>query len=121
LGDLCLSGDIRRNDYRRQPTRLHDDRAKLPALTTTTEQTARDEWRVLREAGARFLQAGTAEQNVICRALFERVTLNADRTVEVFPRPELAPFFRGIVEPKFNYCGSDGDWLRVGVTETGTS
>lgn len=109
LRDIYLDGDIGRDEYHRRRSGLHDERARLPAITVTTNEQAGELYRSLTLAAERWKDAPPDVQNVMCRALFERVTFNADRTIEVSPRPELAPFFKSIAELKFNYCGSDGD------------
>lgn len=101
LRELYLDGDIVREEYHRRRDELTAERDALPVDVLTDDAMIERLWVSIDEAARRFPTADPLTQQAICRALFSKAVVHKNRAVELFPRPEICPFFAT--------GGSDGD------------
>jgi DNA invertase Pin-like site-specific DNA recombinase len=94
LRELYLDGDVGKDEYQQRRDMLTAEKAELPEIVLIDDAKIEALWQDVTTVAATFTDASPAEQQDICRALFDRVTINRERVVEVHPRPEIRPFFR---------------------------
>lgn len=94
LRDLYLDGDLGKAEYHRRRDGLLAEKADLPAIVTMDDERIAEVWHQITSLAQEFPFGTAVEQHDICRALFDRVAVDRNRAVEVYPRPEILPFFR---------------------------